>query len=570
VNSEQSTVAGQLAQLVDELARVVPGHVRAVIEDQERRRQIRRLALRCGRFNKVVVVGNSPVDLEAELKIEELAQVVALALDFHAASLRPLVERSAMAGDERQQALFIVNATSAAALQAARPILAYLRALNVFHVVHTFPGFVVGALAPAATAATATANYELFLSPQVSAHLQPLVDAPFFFDLAVALAYARGLAPAQIDRPRNLAKSVTTTGAERRADVEMRPELHNVSLANFAAVKNAARRPPTAISPITMTLSAATAVLDEPLPPELALEQQEHLVIVADTEATENGANTAAAIWQELAGVDIVVYRRFLSAQPAVPPDTAAWQLVRAGAVLAILDVGTIALPEDMTPLQMELLVAIYLSGLAIRQARSQARDTGAWQKALAQLPLLVAGVLADELLAQSVHRALSPFIREGYDKVQVIGGGQDYISAGSIARSLRAHGFVAEALYTDSAWHGPLAAVGGPGADHDALIVILATDPLFQAAALVDTQVYRARHAPVILVVPRGNEKLRALHQVDASAVVAVPAVPRPFVPIVNAALGDVIARQMARREFTPAGAINYRRLHDRRRSHS
>jgi len=212
-----------------------------------------------------------------------------------------------------------------------------------------------------------------------------------------------------------------------------------------------------------------------------------------------------------------------------------------------------VALPEDMAPLQLELLAAMYLSGLAIRLARPSGGDTGVWQKGLAQLPPLVAGILADELLAQTVHQALSPYIREGYDKVQVIGGGHDFISAISIARSLRLHGFVAEALYTDSAWHGPLAAVGGPDADHDALIIILATDPLFQAAALVDTQVYRTRHAPVILVVPQGNETLHAILAVDASAVVAVPAVPRPFVPIVNAALGDVIARQMARQRLSP-----------------
>jgi glucosamine 6-phosphate synthetase-like amidotransferase/phosphosugar isomerase protein len=134
-----------------------------------------------------------------------------------------------------------------------------------------------------------------------------------------------------------------------------------------------------------------------------------------------------------------------------------------------------------------------------------------------------------------------------GYDKLQVIGGGQDHASAASIARSLRYQGFLAEALYTDSAWHGPLATVGGPDADHDALIVILATDPLFQSAALVDTQVYRARNAQVLLVVPEGNETLPAVRQVDAQAVIPVPAVPRVFVPIPNAILGDILARALA-----------------------
>ena len=94
---------------------------------------------------------------------------------------------------------------------------------------------------------------------------------------------------------------------------------------------------------------------------------------------------------------------------------------------------------------------------------------------------------------------------------------------------------------------HGPLATVGGPDADHDALIIVLATDPLFQAAALVDTQVYRTRNATVLLVVPEGNQELPVVRRVGASAVLVVPAVPRPFVPMINAALGSVLARQVA-----------------------
>jgi hypothetical protein len=77
-------------------------------------------------------------------------------------------------------------------------------------------------------------------------------------------------------------------------------------------------------------------------------------------------------------------------------------------------------------------------------------------------------------------------------------------------------------------------------------LIIILATDPLFQAAALVDTQVYRTRNAPVLLVVPDGNQDLPAVKGVEASAVLSVPALPRPFVPVANAALGAVLAREM------------------------
>ena len=63
-----------------------------------------------------------------------------------------------------------------------------------------------------------------------------------------------------------------------------------------------------------------------------------------------------------------------------------------------------------------------------------------------------------------------------------------------------------------------------GPDAEHDTLILILATDPLFQAAALVDTQVYRTRNAPVLLVVPQGNEDAETVRGVDANAIIALP----------------------------------------------
>ncbi len=162
-------------------------------------------------------------------------------------------------------------------------------------------------------------------------------------------------------------------------------------------------------------------------------------------------------------------------------------------------------------------------------------------------MPFLVAGTLSGRHLASVVQSALFPYTRAGYDKMQIVGGGQDYAAAESIARSLRMRGFVAEALYTDSAWHGPLATVGGGDAEHDTLILILATDPLFQPAALVDTQVYRTRNAPVLLVVPEGNEATQTVRGVDATAVIALPPCPRPFLPVLNATFGEVIARQLA-----------------------
>lgn len=533
--------------LLDELSLVVPRHVRRLVSDEERRQRLHEVARRCRHYNKVVVVGASPIDLEGELKIEEVAQVVGLALDFHATSLRPLIERSALVDTDAARPLFVFNVTSPQAHAEARPLIAYLQGLDLFCIIHSTPHAFVAEWRD-------MPNTAVFETPQVSPHLQPLLDAPFFFDFAVALAYARDLTPAEIDSPRNLAKSVTTTGAERRSAVEARPELDNITLERFAhtqsaeAAWNARKGAPTrAAFAATVALRAALSVLGDPLPERLDLTDVRHLLVVSDTEATENGAHMAGVAWHELLDIDLVVYRRFISSLHQPAPDTAWLKIVRAGAVLALRDANTVALPADMSPLQLEMLSAVYLTGLAIRLARRRGQDVAAWQSGLAQMPFIIDGVLSDRQLATAVTAALGPYLSLGYDKVQIVGGGQDYAAAASMARSLRMRGFVAEELYTDSAWHGPLATVGGGDAEHDTLIIILATDPLFQAAALVDTQVYRTRNAPVVLVVPQGNEEAPTLRDVQANAIITLPPCPRPFLPLVNAAFGEVLARQMA-----------------------
>jgi len=542
----QTPPRGELTRLQDELTLAVPKHVRDVIQDENRRERIRRVARRCQLYNKVAVVGNSPIEVEAELKIEELAQIVACPFDFHAPSLRSLIERSAIVRDDRQRTLFIINATSNEAQKDARAVINYLNSLGVFCIVHTTPG-------EQSESWQTLPNVEVFYSPQVSDKLQPLIDAPFFFEIAVALAYARDLSPEEVDRPRNLAKSVTTTSAEKRSDVEARRDFFNITLEEFSQARSAQpawdvkkKRPTREALQASTSLRTALAVLTESLPDRLALESDENLILVTDTEATENAAKMARGAWAELLGLDITVFRRFLDEVPRTREGTKLIRLLRAGAILTVQDSETITLPADISPLQLELLGTVYLIGLAVRLARQRGMDTDAWESGMARLPFIVAAVLGNQEYAQGVSAILKPFVAKGYDKAQIIGGGQDYTAGASIARSLRSRGFMAEALYTDSAWHGPLAAVGGPDANHDTLTVVLATDPLFQPAAMVDTQVYRTRNAPIILVVPEGNQDLLAVRGVDASAILTVPALPRPFVPVANAALGAVLAREM------------------------
>jgi hypothetical protein len=423
-----------------------------------------------------------------------------------------------------------------------------MNALGVFCIVHTNPHVEVVSWYSSPTIAVIT-------SPKVSDLLQPLIDTIFFYDLAVALAYARGLSPEEIDRPRNLAKSVTTTGSERRVEIEARQELINITLEEFgtryldgAAWDDEEAQPTPAALLASVALRGALAMISEPIPGWLELDHLKHLIVLTDSEATENAANMAEAVWKDLLGVDMTVYRRFINEAPQVKPDTTQLDLIQVGSVLVERMENQISLPADLSPLQLELLGAVYFGSLAVRSARELGKNTNLWEASLAQLPLVVAELYASSSLVQSIGSALFPLVASGYDKAQVIGGGQDFSAASSIARSLRSHGFMAEALYVDSSWHGPLATVGGQDAEHDNLIIILACDPLFQAAALVDTQVYRTRNAPVLLVVPRGNENMPAVKGVNATAVFKVPAAPAPFTPVVNAAFGDVFAKEMNR----------------------
>jgi glucosamine 6-phosphate synthetase-like amidotransferase/phosphosugar isomerase protein len=538
--------SSSLIQLIHELTLLIPRHVRSVVSDQNRKTRLRELMQSFRYFNKIAIIGNSPIDIEAELKIEEVAQVLARTFDFHDADLRAIIEQSALVKHDRWRTFFIINAMNSEAQLEAQFILNYLHELDVRCVIHTTPHERLAEW-------QALPNAYTFVSPPVSASLQPLVDAPFFFDLAVAFAYARGLSAAEIDRPRNLAKSVTTTGAEKRTEIEARHEFHNVDLAAFSdsqiaqiAWSEYSHGPAKASLRATYSLRSALVVLQQKPPPQLKVENKKHLVVVTDTRATENGARMAEAAWQELLGVDLTTFRRFINEVPVVRQDTILLQLIRAGSVLAVRDERTITLPSDLSPLQMELLTATYLMGLAIRLARQRGEDISLWESGLAQLPLLMAQLMDHAELKRQIHQILAPYVSAGYDKLQIIGGGQDFTGAASIARSLRLRGFMAEGLYTDSAWHGPLATVGGPDPEHDVLILILATDPLFQAAALVDTQVYRARHAKVVLVVPQGNEELPAVRGVDASSVLPIMAVPRPFLPLIHAVIGDALAQQM------------------------
>lgn len=533
-----------LPTLQRELVRDVPRHVRGIIEDQNRRQRIFEAADRCSQYNKVAVVGDSPICIEGELKIEELAQIVACPFDFSDGSLRSLMDRSSSVEEDRQRTLFLINATTPESINLARPLLDDLRSLGVFFLLHTVDiDGTQGWEGPPVC--------EVFSSPKTSAHFQPIIDALFFFDFAVALAYARDLSAREIDRPRNLAKSVTTTGAEERKQVEERQEFNNLTLDEFSQAGSQLRgETPHALPghPTAATLQGALSPLGHSRPGTLQVKAGEKLQFTAESEALEHAALMAQSTWEALLDLDVDVTRQTESKLEGRPHDIKTIHLQRSGSVPALQDDQVISFPADYSPLDVELSGALYLMSCAVRLARAAGIETDTWETALTRLPPLLSHLMMDERRVYKITQVLRPYLQQGYDKAQVIGGGQDYAAAKAVARSLRSAGFMAEALYTDSAWHGPLAAVGGPGADRDALVFIFATDPLFQPAAMVDTQVYRTRHAPVILILPEGNQDLAAVKGVDATAVLTVPQLPRPFTPLENGALGSMIANIMGR----------------------
>ncbi len=546
-SSQLPVIAARTEQLLTELTTPLG----QVVDAGQRQARLSRVAAAWHQFDKVAVVGTSPAIMDGALVVEEIAQVVTDAFDFFSAPVRALAERSAIAEEDAERTLFVFNATDRQSHQKADALIRYLQALGVSCLVHTTPE-------AAGYRWQESATTTVFLSPSVADWLRPVIDSIFFLDLALALARARGLTAEEIDRPRHLVKSATTTAAARRSEIERQATFHNVSLEQFGSGRLAAvawnaeaESPLPAALQATVALRADLAVIGEPPPSQLAITRRyaecEQLILIADTQATESGLQMAALAWQELLGIGFAIRRLFYSGNPEIA-DEACWlRVIRAGAVLSVPDAHTVALPSDFTPLQLELMTAVYFSALAVRLARQAGRDCRHWEAGLAQIPLVLSAVFGSRRTAALFSHALAPFVQAGYDKVQIVGGGQDFASAISMARSLQLEGFMAEAVYTDSAWHGPLAVVGGPGANRDALVVILATDPLFQTSALLDTQVYRARNAPVMLVVPEGNEGLAVVRGVDATVVLPAPAVPRVFVPVVNAAIGSVLAQSMA-----------------------
>lgn len=532
-----------LQRLQNELIGDLPRHVRELVEDKNRRDRTRTIAQHCSEYNKVAVIGDSPICIEGELKIEELAQIVACPFAFNAESLRSLIERSAAVDRDRLRTLFVINATNPKAVEQVRPLLAYLQSLDVYAVIHTID-----------TEETREwgklSHTDIILSPQVSGFFQPLIDALFYFDFAVALAYARGLSPQEVDRPRNLAKSVTTTGAEERTRVEDREEFHNITLEGFAQHRSSL--PPGREGALPRHVEALPAIrgalspLKDNSPLPLKFNPGDRVLLTAPGEAAAHAASMARAAWEELLGVDVEVVREAGSTSTTNQRRGITIHIQQSGAYPTLADTDTILLPGNYSSRELASLGSLFLIALAVRSARQSGKDVSVWERGLDVLPDLLSRLQRSESIEGKIRRILAPYVQQGYDKAQIIGGGQDHAAAQSIARSLRSRGFMAEALYTDSAWHGPLAAVGGPGADQDALAFILATDPLFQPAAMVDTQVYRTRHAPVILILPEGNQDLAVVQGVGASASLPVPQLPRPFTAIGNALVGDQIADVM------------------------
>jgi len=212
-------------QVIQDLKQIAISHLPELVlknKDMDLDRKdslIRRIGQRDANKRKILIIGShttSPVIDEGELKAEEIRWGVGKAVDFNDASWRNTL-RSAINTPEEEQVAVVVNATDTSRLDEAIQVIEELKARNVDFVVQTldiasvqedhYVREKIGEIYRKA------ANF-VFAVPKVNTPLQGLIDSIFFFKYAVAISEASGLSSEEIDNSRNLAKSVTVSGAK--------------------------------------------------------------------------------------------------------------------------------------------------------------------------------------------------------------------------------------------------------------------------------------------------------------------------------------------------------------------
>lgn len=186
----------------------------AKVENPDERSKVQKVADAWHDRQKVLVIGSraNPVYVEGELKAEEIAWTVGKAADIRDDSWRPLLENSADPHvTESERVAIIFNMTDPGTLEEFIKAVREVTDQGIQVVVQTFqqdnPHYAE------LQQMEQEGKIALFEVPRVRTTLQALVDAIFFFQFSIAFARSHGLTDPQIDNPRNLAKSVTVSGA---------------------------------------------------------------------------------------------------------------------------------------------------------------------------------------------------------------------------------------------------------------------------------------------------------------------------------------------------------------------
>ncbi len=591
--------------------REIPKMIEDELDNDDLRTVVDKTAKRFKGYTKVIVLGTQPVDLEGELKMEEVNWILGAAFDPDDTSAWDAIEKSARLPDN-EKVMVIVNATDENRLEDMIWAIERLEALGIPYVVHTYSNQYLSRILQL----KGCEGY-VYVGNKVTKHLQSLIDAPFYFQLALALAKAKGIPPEgtpSIDVCRNLTKSVVVTGAEAQAELERQAsEFKPVTVGEFAQVEwqhgyqqymidmqhpvfetpdeEIIARQPMAAKALVDTSVRDTSVRIEGINAGLLkarfgsrLDELKRIVILTDEEVTQNAASATQAYFENIFGVRAEVCRSHSVPQYIDKRNTLVIAIGRSnrrhglrnnlsapvqrlheqGVAIAViadafspafatgkLNAGSIVLSLDLDELSMYEASYIKLATLALKL--SEIKGTGGlteYIQAFKVVPYNMARAVQNRRLISDIKDVAGMF--KQYSKVHIIGGAQAYATAQELARNLRRQGILAEAQYNDSAWHGPLAVVNPDTAappSENTLIIVLATDSNFKLSSLLDSQVYNTRNAKIVLIIQEGEEQIEGVNSVGAYKVITVPKAPNIFTNP-----SDVVFAQMLATEYGKA----------------
>jgi len=593
--SAKGPTAAIAKTMIHQLQRTIPQVAKVEMELATSQETISRIAGKYAKRNKVLVIGSSPITQEAELKFEEVLWIAGAAYDLSDERFWPDIEFPKLNPDDSP--VVIVNATDEARMQEAVALIKKLRDKGVNVVVQTYEGSHVETLRQYGVE-------DIYLTTEVHPVLQDLVDASFFFRLVHEMAMQKGMSDYDIDNCRNLAKSVTVSGAEQEEQIKKQAgQLEPLTVQAFTEQEPleeamAAQEPLTSVlsnlvrslMPDNNTLNLAdiqASRIQEVF--DGNLQNLKNIVIVADSEPAYNAALSARNYFRSVLGRNVTVIRsnenlntkisdknktlvvtiteseesalmpgvcQFLHDQGilniAIAPQSSMLYQSR------ISSGGAIDMPLGLNEFQRYSVSNLNLMVLALKLAELNGKETTTDIQCLRRMPQVVSQALTNQGVGESMARTMD--YAQLYDKVHVLGGGYAFADAQEWSRLLSLQGIHAEAQLNDSAWHGPLAAVdpdkekfadadNKTGVNHefdtkgDTLVLGLGTDSRFYSSTLLDSQVYNTREGRITLFMQKKHSQLPVVQTVGASEVIPAVEVPDMLSSFVSAAVAQRFA---------------------------